>query len=576
MLLNLKEKKISQIAVSIIIISAAIFLLTNNVLAAQLNVGLEFGQATGLGSQDIRVIIANIIRIVLGFLGIIAVALIIYAGWLWMSSQGNEEKVLRAKAVLRNAVIGLIIILASFALASFILNKLISATTMGVGTGPGAGGGGGGIGASLGSGIIESHYPARNQTNVPRNTRIIITFKEAIDPTTLETVGNINANNVKIYLTSDGLSGTMVTQVTSSHTADNKTFSFKPSQYLGNATEKVWYSVALTTNITKANGDQAFPGVVGLVGYDWSFEVGNYIDDTPPQVQSIVPQAGATEPRNVVMQINFTEAVDPTAASGRTASGFNNLVVTNSTDNQTVSGIFYISNQYRTVEFLTEDVCGVNSCGNTIYCLPGGKELVVLVKAATLVIIGEAAAVFPYDGIADMAGNSLDGNKNNAAQGPQAQSNQPPYNENNPSASSQGDDYSWTFNTNNLVDITAPVIINIIPDVAGSGVALDTNPEARFNKLLMSTSINTTSVKLTSNPPAPLNYWINKSDNLTDKQTTVIIGHDQFDENTGYSPLFTSAIKDIYQNCYSPCSGMGVSGNPSCCNGAPTAAGTCP
>ena len=120
-----KFSKLFIIACICIFMLGAIFLFVQGAFAAQLNVGLEYAQSTGLGSQDIRIVIANIIRIILGFLGIIFVALIIYAGWLWMSSQGNEEKVSKAKDILKNAVIGLVIILSAFAIASFILNRLI-------------------------------------------------------------------------------------------------------------------------------------------------------------------------------------------------------------------------------------------------------------------------------------------------------------------------------------------------------------------------------------------------------------------------------------------------------------------
>ena len=74
----------------------------------------EFAEKSKLGDEDPRTIIAKLINVALGFLGIIAVVLIIYAGWLWMSSAGNPEVIGRAKKVLTNAVIGLIIILAAF------------------------------------------------------------------------------------------------------------------------------------------------------------------------------------------------------------------------------------------------------------------------------------------------------------------------------------------------------------------------------------------------------------------------------------------------------------------------------
>jgi hypothetical protein len=88
---------------------------------------------TGLGGSlsqgDPRTIIGRIINIVLGFLGVIALILIIYAGFLWMTSEGNEEKVAKAKKTLISAVIGLLIILASWGIATFLINRLSGATS---------------------------------------------------------------------------------------------------------------------------------------------------------------------------------------------------------------------------------------------------------------------------------------------------------------------------------------------------------------------------------------------------------------------------------------------------------------
>jgi len=67
-----------------------------------------------LSDQDIRITIAKSIRVVIGFLGIISVCLIMYAGWLWMTSEGSKDKVEKSKSILKNAAIGLIIILAAF------------------------------------------------------------------------------------------------------------------------------------------------------------------------------------------------------------------------------------------------------------------------------------------------------------------------------------------------------------------------------------------------------------------------------------------------------------------------------
>ncbi|KKR15165.1 MAG: hypothetical protein UT42_C0008G0010 [Candidatus Falkowbacteria bacterium GW2011_GWA2_39_24] len=122
----------------LIFCSLAVYSLTPVIAQTQVDLwgdqisGQDFGaqqlEEVGLGKNDPRVIVINIIRIILGLLGVIAVALIMYGGWIWMTAQGNPESVDKAKLIIRNAVIGLLIILASFAIVTYILNRLTYAT----------------------------------------------------------------------------------------------------------------------------------------------------------------------------------------------------------------------------------------------------------------------------------------------------------------------------------------------------------------------------------------------------------------------------------------------------------------
>jgi hypothetical protein len=112
---------------------------------------------TALGNDDPRYIIANIINIVLGFLGILAIIIIMYAGFLWMMSNGNPDQIGKAKKTLISGVIGLIIVLSAFAIAAFILDAIFRATTDNFGNAGGSlpggdGGGGGGGGGGVGDG----------------------------------------------------------------------------------------------------------------------------------------------------------------------------------------------------------------------------------------------------------------------------------------------------------------------------------------------------------------------------------------------------------------------------------------
>ena len=93
-----------------------------------LNTGIEYGTYTGLGTKDIREGIMSVINVLLGFLGILAIVIILWGGFRWLTSGGNEEKVGEAKKIITAGIIGLVIIFTAYAIASFVVTQLMSAT----------------------------------------------------------------------------------------------------------------------------------------------------------------------------------------------------------------------------------------------------------------------------------------------------------------------------------------------------------------------------------------------------------------------------------------------------------------
>ncbi|OGY44701.1 MAG: hypothetical protein A3J62_01630 [Candidatus Buchananbacteria bacterium RIFCSPHIGHO2_02_FULL_38_8] len=87
-----------------------------------------FISASGLGRQSPAIMIAYVIQVLLGLLGVIFIILIIYAGFMWMTSAGNEEKVGKAKNIIIAATIGLAIVLAAYIITYFVIDKLLEAT----------------------------------------------------------------------------------------------------------------------------------------------------------------------------------------------------------------------------------------------------------------------------------------------------------------------------------------------------------------------------------------------------------------------------------------------------------------
>jgi hypothetical protein len=95
------------------------------------DVGGDFatlGKEAGFGTKTIYETVGSIIRVALGVVGLIAILLVIFGGFKWMTSGGSEEKVDEAKKILYSGIIGLVIILSAYALSSFVLKTLTTAT----------------------------------------------------------------------------------------------------------------------------------------------------------------------------------------------------------------------------------------------------------------------------------------------------------------------------------------------------------------------------------------------------------------------------------------------------------------
>ncbi len=83
-----------------------------------------YGTASG---QDFFVFFGRLLQIIFSILGVILLLYILAGGIYWMTAGGNEEQVKKAKNMLRNSVIGIIIILAALAVATFVTDLLANA-----------------------------------------------------------------------------------------------------------------------------------------------------------------------------------------------------------------------------------------------------------------------------------------------------------------------------------------------------------------------------------------------------------------------------------------------------------------
>ncbi len=82
------------------------------------------GRAAGTtGLSNVGIIIGQTINIGLGLIGLIFLILMVYAGYLWMTARGEEEKVKTAQKIITASMIGLVIVLGAYAITFLVMSR---------------------------------------------------------------------------------------------------------------------------------------------------------------------------------------------------------------------------------------------------------------------------------------------------------------------------------------------------------------------------------------------------------------------------------------------------------------------
>ncbi|HKL17064.1 MAG TPA: pilin [Patescibacteria group bacterium] len=103
------------------------FFLVPMFASAQLSLNENLGdvqEEVGYEETELVEVIGNVIRIVIGFIGLIALVIFIVGGFMWMTAGGSEDQIKKAKSLMKNAVIGIIIVVLAYAATTFIIDQL--------------------------------------------------------------------------------------------------------------------------------------------------------------------------------------------------------------------------------------------------------------------------------------------------------------------------------------------------------------------------------------------------------------------------------------------------------------------
>jgi cysteine-rich repeat protein len=238
------------------------------------------GEQSGLGNEDIRLVIARFIRIGLSFLGVIAVCVVLYGGFVWMTAGGDPEKVDRAKRILINGGIGLVIILMSWSITTFIMTSILGAVNGTGGSGGSGGSGGGGVGRGGSSSSFEVSGISPEGTQSIRNIQVQIGFTRAVDEESVE-----GAITVKNDTTGEEVGGTF--------SVSGKRVTFVPSSPCPAPNEDRYcfeentpYTVTISEDIESTSGVSLTCSSESCSG---SFTSGTLVDTEEPTANMTAP-----------------------------------------------------------------------------------------------------------------------------------------------------------------------------------------------------------------------------------------------------------------------------------------------
>ena len=97
-------------------------------LAIETGLDVTRNAAGYTGTGSVTLIVGRAIQIALGSLGIVFILFLIYGGVLWMIARGDKTKVEQASRMLTNTTIALVVIVASYAIATYVVGALVQVT----------------------------------------------------------------------------------------------------------------------------------------------------------------------------------------------------------------------------------------------------------------------------------------------------------------------------------------------------------------------------------------------------------------------------------------------------------------
>lgn len=121
----MKNKIYKKNTVRLVIILAFLFFNAANIVFAACTAGATNCLDNPIGVDDPRIFIGRLIKGILGLSGSVALLMFVYGGVVYLTAQGENERIQRAKSTLTWATVGLVVIFGSYAFLSYLFKGLI-------------------------------------------------------------------------------------------------------------------------------------------------------------------------------------------------------------------------------------------------------------------------------------------------------------------------------------------------------------------------------------------------------------------------------------------------------------------
>lgn len=334
------------------------------------------GSSIGLGNADLRTVIVNVIRWVLGFVTLVAVGYMIYGGYFWLTAAGNEQRVEKAKQVILQAAIGLVIMLMAWAIVLFVARTTGDLTN---GSNTNGGDTGGcplcGSTSTFDLTAITSCAVAPNfAEDVPRSSAVSLTFNTDVTGASVNAAVNASGTDPKLMIQYCGDDATCASPTTPKPLENQVYSGSSPTgaagspkeEWVANGNTVTFYHTSFSTNesdpdnlyfeagkyyrlmIPRATSNTGLKDILNRTLQNcgdglnpipgdhcdttsdpnviyWTFQTGSDVAGPPLQVSGTTPTSAyiantsarpdRNVPRNAALNVTFNNAVDPASVT---------------------------------------------------------------------------------------------------------------------------------------------------------------------------------------------------------------------------------------------------------------------